>query len=82
MTMLNIKERMNITALKLKRKTKGLTQEGLATKSSLLVRTYQRYEKGERTPDVHTSIRIAETLDVPVNQDFKDLFPLPGEAEP
>ena len=80
--MLNIKERVNITTLKQKRYEKGLKQLEIAGKAQKSLRSYQEYESGERVPDVHTSIRIAETLDVPVNQDFKDLFPLPGETEP
>ena len=70
---------MDIAKLENVRKAQGITQDVLAKQVNISKMTYYRYEKGERTPDVHTSIRIAETLDVPVNQDFKDLFPLPGE---
>ncbi len=68
---------MKITALKLKRQQKEITQELLAQKTNLLVRTYQRYESGERIPDVRTAIRIAEVLGVPMHQQFKDLFETP-----
>ena len=50
--------------LKRLRKSKGLTLKALAEKLNIPVRTYQRYESGERKPDIQTAIRIADTLGV------------------
>ena len=50
--------------LKRLRKSKGLTLKALAEKLNIHVRTYQRYESGERKPDIQTAIRIADTLEV------------------
>ena len=50
--------------LKRLRKIKGLTLKALAEKLNIPVRTYQRYESGERKPDIQTAIRIADTLGV------------------
>ncbi len=50
--------------LKRLRKSKGLTLKALAEKLNIPVRTYQRYESGERKPDIQTAIRIADTLEV------------------
>ena len=77
--MLNIKERIEITALKQKRQEKGITQEAFSKNLKLVLRTYQRYEVGERIPNVHTAIRIAENLGIAKYQDFKDLFLTPKE---
>lgn len=50
--------------LKRLRKSKGLTLKALTEKLNIPVRTYQRYESGERKPDIQTAIRIADTLEV------------------
>ena len=50
--------------LKRLRKSKCLTLKALAEKLNIPVRTYQRYESGERKPDIQTAIRIADTLEV------------------
>ena len=50
--------------LKRLRKSKGLTLKALAEKLNIPVRTDQRYESGERKPDIQTAIRIADTLEV------------------
>ena len=47
--------------LKRLRKSKGLTLKALAEKLNIPVRTYQRYESGERKPDIQTTIRKANT---------------------
>ena len=70
---------MDITVLKNKRLETGISQIDMAKASKKSIRMYKYYEAGKREPSVSTAIWIAETLDVPVNQDFKDLFPLPGE---
>jgi len=47
------------------RKNKGLTQEELADKAGITVRTIQRIESGETVPRNFTLKAIAEALDIP-----------------
>jgi XRE family transcriptional regulator, regulator of sulfur utilization len=47
------------------RKSKGLTQEELASRSQLTVRTIQRIESGESVPRSFTLKAIANALDIP-----------------
>ena len=75
MVMLLIKERVNITTLKYKRLTKGLTQEELAKITKISVMSYYRYETGERIPDVRTAQRLATAL----NTTVEALFPFPND---
>lgn len=68
---------MNIeTKLKKIREIKGLTQIEIAKKSNITKRSYQRYEYGERVPDVYTAQLIAQALHTTV----EELFPLPASA--
>lgn len=68
---------MNIeNKLKKVRETKGLTQIEIAKKSNITKRSYQRYEYGERVPDVYTAQLIAQALHTPV----EELFPLQTSA--
>ncbi len=68
---------MNIeTKLKRVREAKGLTQTKVAKKSNITKRSYQRYEYGERVPDVYTAQLIAQALYTPV----EELFPLQASA--
>ena len=60
------------TILKQVREQKGFTQVEIADKASIAVRAYQRYEAGERVPNVHTAISIANAL----HTDVKVLFPV------
>ena len=57
--------------IKVYRKQKNLTQEKLAQKSDLTLRTIQHYELGTRTPDILVLHRIAKVLDVTA----ADLYP-------
>jgi len=50
------------------RKAKGLSQEILSEEASINLRTLQRIEKGETNPHGETLRRIAEALDVPVEE--------------
>jgi len=54
-----------------------LTQEKLAQKSRVSTRAMQNYERGERLPDVQTVQRIAQALDVTVD----DLYPMQRLAQ-
>src|SRR5687767_2052315 len=47
------------------RKNKGLTQEELAGRTGLTVRTIQRIESGESVPRSYTLKAIAQALDIP-----------------
>jgi transcriptional regulator with XRE-family HTH domain len=53
------------------RKNKGLTQEELADKASVTVRTIQRIESGETVPRNFTLKAIAEALDIPFDELLK-----------
>ena len=48
--------------LKQHRKFHWLTQQEVATKAKIPLRTYQSYEQGERLPNVKVAIRIAKVL--------------------
>ena len=64
---------MKTTILKQKRKNKGLSQVEVAEKANITIRSYQRYESGERVPNVYIAQEIADILQT----DVKELFPLP-----
>ena len=61
--------------VKTRRLDRGLTQAQVATAAGLLLRQYQRYEKGEREPSVSAAGAIAAALDLPLSE-------LAGQAEP
>ncbi len=50
------------------RKSKGLTQEKLADRAQINLRTLQRIEKGRTTPHGETLKRIADALEIPVEE--------------
>ena len=54
--------------LKDKRLQKGFLKIQFANKAQIPLRTYQRYETGERKPDVVTAIRIAKVLNSSVEE--------------
>ena len=64
------------TALKQVRKGKGISQATVADKSKTSVRTYQRYENGERVPDAYTVQLLANALGTTV----EEIFPLPPDS--
>ena len=53
--------------IKTLRKTKGLSQEGLAIKLNVVRQTVSKWEKGLSVPDSEMLIRIAEELDTSYN---------------
>ena len=63
------------TALKERRKKKGLTQVQVAEKANVTEVAYQRYESGERTPNVYVGQRIAKALNTKVEK----IFPLSND---
>jgi len=75
---MNINKR-KMTGQKIKelRLQKGMTQEELAAKTDLSVRTIQRIEKGEVDPRTFTLHAIADALDV----DFELINELDSEAD-
>ena len=54
--------------LKMLRKSKGFTQEELAIKVNVVRQTVSKWEKGLSVPDAVTLQKIAEVLDVSVNE--------------
>ena len=50
------------------RKSKGFTQEELATKINVVRQTVSKWEKGLSVPDADSLQKIAEVLDVEVSQ--------------
>ena len=59
------------TKLKTAREKKGLHKTAIAKITGIATMTYFRYESGERVPDAHTAIRIAEALETTVEELFK-----------
>lgn len=53
--------------IKLLRKTKGLTQEELATKLGVVRQTVSKWEKGISVPDSEMLIEISEIFETPVS---------------
>ena len=60
------------------RRNKGLTQVQVAEKANVSEVAYQRYESGERTPNVYVGQRIAKALNTKVEK----IFPLSSDANP
>lgn len=60
------------------REKAALTQAELAAKAGISVRGYQRYEAGNRIPDVYTGQRIAHAVGSTVEQ----IFPASGMLVP
>lgn len=54
--------------LKIFRKRKGLTQENVAEALNIVRQTASKWEKGISVPDADMLIRLAEILDVSVNE--------------
>lgn len=60
------------TTIKIIREKRGFTQVQVAEKAQLSERSYQRYEAGERLPNVQVAQMIANAL----NTTIEELFPL------
>ena len=60
------------------RRNKGLTQVQVAEKANVSEVAYQRYESGERTPNVYVGQRIAKALNTKVEK----IFPLSFDTNP
>lgn len=69
----------NIKAI---RKAKGLSQEELAIKLSVVRQTISKWEKGLSVPDAGTLIKIADALDTTVNVLLGEGPQKPDEQEP
>lgn len=69
----------NIKAI---RKAKGLSQEELAIKLSVVRQTISKWEKGLSVPDAGTLIKIADALDTTVNVLLGEVPLEPDEQEP
>ena len=53
--------------LKLARKAKGLSQEGLAIKLNVVRQTISKWEQGLSVPDAEILISISEVFDTPIS---------------
>ena len=58
------------TELKRIREEKKITQEALAQKSKISIRSYKYYERGKRRPGIDTARKIAEALGQTVDEVF------------
>ena len=58
----------HISALAIIRKSKGLSQDGLAKLSGVCRVTIARYETGKSTPNIRTLEKLSEALKVPVGK--------------
>lgn len=66
------------SVLKRRRNALGFTQQQVADAVSTSVRTYQKWENGETTPDGHFLLRLLNWLDIPDIQDvihFNEIYP-------
>ncbi|WDL98161.1 helix-turn-helix domain-containing protein [Alicyclobacillus sp. ALC3] len=50
------------------RKRKGFTQKQLADSMGITVRAYQHYETGSRTPNIEKASKLAEILEVSLDE--------------
>ena len=50
------------------RKASGLSQEQVASKIGVVVRAYQRYEYGDRYPQLPTLVALADLFDVSLDE--------------
>jgi len=58
---------MFATRLNSIRKSKGFTAQAMADQLGMLLRSYQFYEAGKRSPSLDTLVKIADILDVPTD---------------
>ena len=79
--MLSIKERtMKANNIKtFRQRANGLTQAKLAQTVGISEQHCQRLEYNKAEPKVILARKFADALGVETYQEFKDLFPLPGE---
>ena len=57
----------------------GLSQKGIAQAIGIAVKTYQRYEYGEREPDLSTLIALADYYDLSLDLLVCREFPKAGK---
>ena len=69
-------------ALRELRKSKRMTQGNVADAIGTSVRTYQKWESGETTPDGHSLLRLMNWLDVDDVQSLVKSIELPDELRP
>lgn len=61
------------------RSRRGLTQEAFATRSGISVSFVSLLERGIRTPSYETLVRIAQALEIPLAELFREV-PAEGKA--
>lgn len=54
--------------LKHQRETLGCTQKQVAELLKIATRSYQRYELGEREPNIETLIQLADLFNIPLDE--------------
>lgn len=60
----------NITKLKKRREEQALTQVEVAKRAGVTERSYQRYEAGQRLPNVKIAQKLANTLNTTIDALF------------
>ena len=70
------------TNIAIYRKSRGLTQAGLAKKINYSDKAISKWERGESVPDVVTMTLLAQQLGVTVNDLLKDPNALPEQTGP
>lgn len=61
--------------LKHHRETYGCTQKQMAELIGIALRSYQRYESGEREPDIETLVQIADFFKISLDDLIGRNFP-------
>src|SRR3954451_20928478 len=54
--------------IKTYREKKNLTQQELAVKARLGIKSIEKYESGEQIPDTQTALKISTVLDLPASE--------------
>ena len=70
--------RFSYPALKIFRQERHMTQAEVAEAIGTSVRTYQKWENGDTTPDGHNLLRIMNWLDIRDVQDLIEFDDLEG----
>ena len=67
------------TELKRAREKNGKTQDCMAQKANISLKSYQRIESGTQQPSVNIAILIADAIGIESYEDFKKIFAEGGE---
>ena len=61
-------QKKKMAAMKRIRKERGFTQQQLADELGLHLKSYQRYESGNRRPNIYMLLKIADILGVKASE--------------